>query len=522
MNLLDQLAILNGTYAPKPEVKEEELKIDEITFTIVSTDVDLTKVTIDSFLKWNQYLIKRYVIIEITGDENQINKLRQLNQSTWQNKFEIESSDRKRSYVEALDDAYATIETPYIFHCESGWVFEKTGYNGGFINQGIQLLKFDEKVLQVYLQTEVGLLNETTDFKINEIKVKQVQPYSYLIKGAGEKGGDLRILHSIGFNWSPCIKRLYDWQKTSGGYCRFYLEYELDSFYKSKEFKIVALEDTFIKYNGSRNQLADASHPKYIKQPVMKDQPSTSIKLPSISIVMQAFLGEYPGSRSNSIEKFHRAIQSFLQQEYKNAELVVVSDGCSIVHTEILKYHNNPAIKYVYVDKEGAGNMYETTDGKKFYRGKPRQMGLQAATGELVTYMDSDDYLTPKFLYNIVYNYNFYSGADWWLNNTWYDHLIMSKVAPEVLKVVADYDGKIYSFEGLSAPFVQTVIKPGLIVNTPWLLTHRKSCNIEWMDTVEVSEDVDFGRRLRQAYPKGALYSKAGYIRCHYAGMWDV
>lgn len=522
MNLLDQLAILNGTYTVEVEEKSEEPKLAEITFTIISTDVDLTEVTIDSFLRWNQYIVKRFIVIEITADENQITKLHWLNQTKWQNKFEIQTTDRKRPYVEALDEVYSTIETPYIFHCESGWVFEKTGYRGGFVNQGIQILAVDETVLQVYLQTETGLLNDIIDTDINEIKAKQVQPYSYLIKGAGDRGGDLQVLNSIGFNWSPCVKRLIDWQKTKQGYSNYYLEYELDSLYKSMGFKIVALEDSFIKYTGKRNQLADASYPKYIKQPIVKDQPPTSIKLPSISVVMQAFLGEYPGSRSNSIEKFHRAIESFLAQEYRNAELVVVSDGCSIVHTEILKYHNNPAIKYVYVDKEGAGNMYESTDGKKFYRGKPRQMGLQAVSGELVTYMDSDDYLTPKFLYNIVYTYNMYESADWWLNNTWYDHLIMSKVAPEVLKVVAEYDGKTYSFPELNAPFVQTVIKQGLIVNTPWLLTHRKSCDIKWMDTVEVSEDVDFGRRLRQAYPKGALYSKAGYVRCHYAGMWDV
>ena len=44
---------------------------------------------------------------------------------------------------------------------------------------------------------------------------------------------------------------------------------------------------------------------------------------PKISIIMQAYLGEYNGSRSNSIEKFIRAVESFNQQIYKNCEYLI-------------------------------------------------------------------------------------------------------------------------------------------------------------------------------------------------------
>ena len=47
-----------------------------------------------------------------------------------------------------------------------------------------------------------------------------------------------------------------------------------------------------------------------------------------ISVVMQSYLGDYPGSRKDSKNKFVRAVSSFLRQTHEDKELVIVSDGC--------------------------------------------------------------------------------------------------------------------------------------------------------------------------------------------------
>ena len=44
---------------------------------------------------------------------------------------------------------------------------------------------------------------------------------------------------------------------------------------------------------------------------------------PKISIIMQSYLGNYPGSRKDSHSKFLRAVQSFQNQLYKNCELII-------------------------------------------------------------------------------------------------------------------------------------------------------------------------------------------------------
>ena len=71
------------------------------------------------------------------------------------------------------------------------------------------------------------------------------------------------------------------------------------------------------------------------------------------SIIMQVYLGKYPGSRSNPVKKFTRAVQSFIDQTYSNSELIIISDGCQIVHDIYHKYYkDNTRIKYAYLDKD--------------------------------------------------------------------------------------------------------------------------------------------------------------------------
>ena len=241
---------------------------------------------------------------------------------------------------------------------------------------------------------------------------------------------------------------------------------------------------------------------------------------PKISIIMQAYLGDYPGSRINSVDKFIRAVSSFKNQTYENIELIIVSDGCEIVHETYMElFKDDSKIKYAFVDKKGIPNMYELIDGKKYYRGVPRQVGVTLASGELITYMDSDDFLLSNHCELIVREFNKTPNLDFYANAAWYDNVIATW--PETSSMYATNQQESYNIKGLDSEWVISSMKPGMITMAPWLFIHKNVDDIKWRDTTETSEDVDFNTRFRKKYKVGIQINIPSYIRCHYSELWD-
>lgn len=247
-----------------------------------------------------------------------------------------------------------------------------------------------------------------------------------------------------------------------------------------------------------------------------------SIEKPKISIIMQSYLGDYPGSRVDAVNKFRRAVKSFQNQLYKNCELIIVSDGCSKTHQIYAReFKNDPSIKFILVDKKDTPNMYElNTEGHKYYRGFPRRVGVGAATGELITYMDSDDFLLPEFAFTLILMYNINPEMKWWINSKWYDNEAANwEDSQEILGSDHIEDREI---EGLNGKWTITSVKPGMAVMAPWLLMHKADCTVKWRDTIGASEDSDFNRRLRAEYKDGMVFDRPIYVRCHYRDQWDL
>ena len=240
-----------------------------------------------------------------------------------------------------------------------------------------------------------------------------------------------------------------------------------------------------------------------------------------ISIVMQVNLSDYPGARADAVNKFRRAVNSFKNQIYKNAELIIVADGCNRAHQIYSReYSEETSIKFLYIDRTGTPKMYEETPDGKYYRGFPRRAGVGIATGDLITYMDSDDFLLPQFTMTLMLMYNSSPESDWWINSTWYDNEAANwEDSSQLFKT--DHSNDI-SIEGLSSRWTQTRVKPGMGVLSPWLFMHKASCTTKWRDTIGGSEDSDFNRRLRQEYPVGMAFERPIYVRCHYSEKWDV
>lgn len=119
-----------------------------------------------------------------------------------------------------------------------------------------------------------------------------------------------------------------------------------------------------------------------------------------IGVVMASYLGEYSGCASNRIAKFLRAVNSFIEQDYENKILIIVSDGCedtnSIYDSNIVAYlaHN------IYLIK---------SDKMPVFSGEIRNKGikfLRDSWCDIICYLDSDDYLESSHLSSIAHNFD--------------------------------------------------------------------------------------------------------------------
>ena len=105
------------------------------------------------------------------------------------------------------------------------------------------------------------------------------------------------------------------------------------------------------------------------------------------SVIMASFLGQFPGGATNREVKFLRAVKSFLNQSYDDKELIIVSDGCPLtikLYEDNFTEHDN--IKIIKLSKQ------------VLYSGEMRNVAFDEASGDIITYLDSDDAIGKKHL----------------------------------------------------------------------------------------------------------------------------
>lgn len=246
-----------------------------------------------------------------------------------------------------------------------------------------------------------------------------------------------------------------------------------------------------------------------------------------ISVIMQVYLGEYPGSRSKPVDKFHRAIKSFLEQDHIEKELIIVSDGCDITHRIYNnKYKNLTNIKYAYVDKP-LNRMYENIESKnRYYRGLPRQIGVELAEGDIICYFDSDDYLLKNHLSVINNMWNKVpKSVDWLSNNSWFDNQyrmynpIGGEDAHDIFEV--PNSSMLRRIDNLPDLWYPTVVLSNKISMETASISHKRKCKTKWKDSIGAYEDAIFFNNLKKDHPNAMKYQEPTYVRCHWINKWD-
>lgn len=80
-------------------------------------------------------------------------------------------------------------------------------------------------------------------------------------------------------------------------------------------------------------------------------------------------------------EYLHQCVDSIINQTYKDLEIILVNDGSPDKSGEICREYAEKDNRIVFVDKQNGGVVSAYTEGFKY------------ATGEFVTFVDSDDWL---------------------------------------------------------------------------------------------------------------------------------
>jgi glycosyltransferase involved in cell wall biosynthesis len=82
----------------------------------------------------------------------------------------------------------------------------------------------------------------------------------------------------------------------------------------------------------------------------------------------------------------HKAIESILEQTYKNIELILVNDGSTDNSIKILNVFKRKYKKIILISQKNQG------------AGIARNVGLDKASGEFIMFLDQDDYLEKNAL----------------------------------------------------------------------------------------------------------------------------
>lgn len=168
----------------------------EVTFVVTSCGrQDLLEITLDSFLRYNTYLVKEFIVIE-DGDGS---KNQRLIEKYRERPFHWLATGHRVGQVAAIDIAYQAVQTDYIFHCEDDWEFHAPG----FIEKSFAILQQNPSILQVWIRA----LNDTNghpmiDYTLHANGV----PYRLLSHFYEGKRG---IWH--GFSWNPGLRRRQDY-----------------------------------------------------------------------------------------------------------------------------------------------------------------------------------------------------------------------------------------------------------------------------------------------------------------------
>lgn len=188
------------------------------------------------------------------------------------------------------------------------------------------------------------------------------------------------------------------------------------------------------------------------------------IKQPLVSVIIPTFNRGYV---------LHKAIESVLNQTYKNIEIIIVDDG-STDNTKNVVSTFGDKLLYIYKSHSGQGDT--------------RNLGLQYSKGEIIAPLDSDDTLNKNFLKKSVH-YMLIHNLDMFFSN--FIHRISKKNKKNALSYFSKTrnmsNDSFYMFD--YADFREILIRENPSPSSSLII--KKECiSFGWNPKVNIGDDI--------------------------------
>ena len=195
-----------------------------------------------------------------------------------------------------------------------------------------------------------------------------------------------------------------------------------------------------------------------------------------VSIIIPSSLAKRKYQAADPESKLIRAVESALSQDY-HVEVIVISDGCGLTNSIILT-HFATAIDYKQVK-------LITIDKQPTFSGNVRNAGIEAATGDIICYLDADDYLGTDHVTTIVNNFT----GQW----VWFNDLTL---------------------QGGNFKERECSLKLGLCGTSN--IAHLRSMKARWLPSNTYGrDDWSFIQELQKESPHGVKIETPSYVVCH-------
>lgn len=155
---------------------------------------DLLEKTLDSFLSWNSYPLKKILISEDSGKLDMKNKIL----SKYGNTVELIFNETNLGLLKSLDNLYSKVDTKYVFQIEDDWKFSN---HKNFIQESKNVLEERKDIHQVWIR--IGIPNDWIENKLEQTSNNTL----YKMVKQDHCGGLW-----CGFSFNPSLKRLEDYK----------------------------------------------------------------------------------------------------------------------------------------------------------------------------------------------------------------------------------------------------------------------------------------------------------------------